>query len=184
MRNTVESPTCGGTDSRRPSPRVAIVTCERLPRFALEMLERMRGRVQREDVPSFEGQFLQALSQSDVLVQQFQPEIVSEGEWSVCFFGGEFSHAVLKRPREGDFRTQPELGGSRRQMIPPPVVLAGSAAVLAQAEASTLYARVDGIVSDGAFRLMELELIEPSLYFDGDGAAAGRFADAALRLVR
>ena len=81
-------------------------------------------------------------------------------------------------------RSQPELGGSRRQMIPPPVVLGGSAAVLAQAEASTLYARVDGIVSDGAFRLMELELIEPSLYFDGDGAAAGRFADAALRLVR
>ncbi len=46
------------------------------------------------------------------LVQPFQPEIQTEGEWSLIFIDGEYSHAVLKRPAAGDYRVQNDFGGS------------------------------------------------------------------------
>ena len=46
-----------------------------------------------------------------LLVQPFADEVVTSGEWSVVFFDGEYSHAVLKKPAAGDFRVQEELGG-------------------------------------------------------------------------
>ncbi len=54
--------------------------------------------------------FFELLQTGDALVQPFQPQVTSEGEWSLCYFGGSFSHAVLKRPGAGDFRTQTEMG--------------------------------------------------------------------------
>ncbi len=46
-----------------------------------------------------------------VMVQEFMDSIVSEGEWSLIFFGGQFSHAVLKTAKPGDFRVQNDFGG-------------------------------------------------------------------------
>ena len=60
------------------------------------------------DQPRFAGQ----LGARDVLVQPFLPEVTSRGEWSLVFLGGEYSHAVLKRPAGGDFRVQEHLGGN------------------------------------------------------------------------
>ena len=51
------------------------------------------------------------LSVSNVIAQQFVDEVLTRGEWSLLFFGGAFSHAVLKRPKAGDFRVQEEFGG-------------------------------------------------------------------------
>jgi glutathione synthase/RimK-type ligase-like ATP-grasp enzyme len=127
--------------------------------------------------------FSRLLEEGDALVQHYQPEVVGEGEWSFCFFGGSFSHAVLKRPRKGDFRTQTELGGSRRLMPPPALVVTEAARALACLPSIPLYARVDGIRCGGEFRLMELELIEPVLHFDLDREAAGRFAASVLSVI-
>jgi hypothetical protein len=100
------------------------------------------------------------------LVQPFQPEIQSEGEWSLIYFDGEFSHAVLKRPAAGDYRVQNDFGGTAELLEPPAAVLEGSAAALAAAKTRRppVYARVDGIVAGGRYLLMELELIEPYLF--------------------
>jgi hypothetical protein len=38
--------------------------------------------------------------------------VAVEGEWSLIFFSGEFSHAVIKIPRAGDFRVQHDFAGS------------------------------------------------------------------------
>ncbi len=112
-----------------------------------------------------------------VMLQKFMDSIASEGEWSVIFFAGAFSHAVLKKPKPGDFRVQNDFGGTAQLTDPPEHVLS-SAARAVEVVAPTLYARVDGVVDDGQFRLMELELIEPALFLGDHPQAPSRFAAA------
>ena len=56
-----------------------------------------------------------------VMVQEFMDDILSEGEWSLMFFDGKFSHAVLKTSKPGDFRVQSDFGGKSRAAAPPPL---------------------------------------------------------------
>jgi hypothetical protein len=118
------------------------------------------------------------LEDSAAIVQPFVPEVARDGEWSLIFFEGIFSHAVRKLPAAGDFRTQEKHGAQTHAAVPPAPVLEAAANALRSAGQETLYARVDGVQAGGRFLLMELELIEPSLYFLGDRAAADRFAAA------
>jgi glutathione synthase/RimK-type ligase-like ATP-grasp enzyme len=127
-----------------------------------------------------------------MIIQPLIEEIATAGEFSLMLFDGEFSHAVVKRPKPGDFRVQEHHGGVT---LPCPVPPAGAVelaqAALAAAPARAAYARVDIVPDDqGALRIMELELIEPSLFLDHapDGGAAftrsifsrGRTATAGL----
>jgi len=119
-----------------------------------------------------------------VMVQPFLDEIAVEGEWSLVFFGGELSHAALKRPAAGDFRVQEAHGGTTRAARPDAATVAAAAAALDAVPFPWLYARVDGVRIGGAFHVMELEMLEPSLFLaiDPEGAPA-RFADAALAMI-
>ena len=116
----------------------------------------------------------------DYLVQPYLPEIASAGEWSLLHFGGEYSHAVIKRPAAGDYRVQDEHGGRSEPATPDAATRAAAwralAAVAAAGHDVPAYARVDGVLSDGRFMLMELELIEPSLFLAAQPRAAERFA--------
>jgi len=123
------------------------------------------------------------------LVQPFVPEIVSNGEWSLLYFAGEFSHAVIKRPAAGDYRVQGEFGGSAEPIQPNAATLAAAdralAAVAAIGHGRYAYVRVDGVISADRFLVMELELIEPFLHLAVRPAAAERLAqDVAARLAR
>ena len=118
------------------------------------------------------------------LVQPLMPGILADGEYSLFFFGGAFSHAIVKRPASGDFRVQEQFGGreTRWDASEPARLLA--AAALAAAPAPPVYARVD-MVGDaaGVLHIMELELIEPSLFLHhaaDKGAAFGRAVYAAV----
>lgn len=124
------------------------------------------------------------LRRGDVLVQEYLPEVAASGEWSLVYFAGEYSHAVLKRPASGDFRVQGHLGGSARPEAPPRSLLEQASLVLEKIPGAWLYARVDGVERAGRFLLMELELLEPHLFLSADPAAPERFAaaiEAALR---
>jgi hypothetical protein len=113
-----------------------------------------------------------------VMVQEYFPEIETDGEWSLMLFGGEFSHAVRKRPKRGDFRVQTELGGSVGGDRPPATIIEqGRNAAAAAPGFPHLYCRVDGLVRKETFHLMELELIEPSLFLKFDPGAAERFGE-------
>lgn len=116
------------------------------------------------------------------MVQQFMDAVVSEGEWSLMYCGGMFNHAVLKTPQAGDFRVQSDFGGAERAAEPPGQVLQSANLIIESVE-PTLYARVDGVVDGGQFRLMELELIEPALFLKSYPGAARRFADAIVAAV-
>ena len=102
---------------------------------------------------------------------------------SLIFIDGEFSHAVVKRPAAGDYRVQEEFGGTAEPGEPPAAVLAGAAAALDALDPRTqpVYARVDGILVNGRFLLMELELIEPYLFLQAEPAAPRRLATAVAR---
>lgn len=115
-----------------------------------------------------------------LLVQPFVAEIRTRGEWSLIFLGGDFTHAVLKRPGPDDFRVQPALGGSARADTPPEGVLAGARATLAALPLAPLYARIDGVETQDGFVVMEVEVNEPGLFFDHAPPAADRFAEALL----
>ncbi|HEV7507139.1 MAG TPA: hypothetical protein VGS07_19775 [Thermoanaerobaculia bacterium] len=138
-------------------------------------------RLRQDEAGTAQEDFAGMLAGSAVLVQPFVPEIQTRGEWSFLFFAGEFSHAVLKRPRDGDFRVQHELGGSAALERPAPVLVEQARAVCERISGPWLYARVDGVELAAGFTLMELELIEPSLFLSYDPQAPGRFADAVLR---
>lgn len=128
----------------------------------------------------FEQSLAQLPPELDYMVQAFVPEIVAVGEWSLLFFEGRYSHAVMKRPAAGDYRVQGDFGGSVEALEPGPDVAAAARRVLAATTAlgheAPAYARVDGVVVGGRFLLMELEVIEPSLFLSGRPEAAERFA--------
>jgi glutathione synthase/RimK-type ligase-like ATP-grasp enzyme len=119
-----------------------------------------------------------------MLVQPFMPSIASSGEVSLMLFGGAFSHAIVKRPKPGDFRVQPHLGGSETPCEPPPGATDLAKAALAAAPAPATYARVDMVADEtGALRIMELELIEPALWLQhapDSGAAFGATIKTAI----
>lgn len=124
------------------------------------------------------------ITRRGVMVQPFVPEIESDGEWSLLFYGGVFSHAVVKRARLGDFRVQRWYGGTHETVVPTPVVLREAQRALRAAPGESLYARVDGVVLGGNLVVTELELLEPSLFLDADPAAPSRFASAIAARAR
>ncbi|MBB6426740.1 RimK family alpha-L-glutamate ligase [Sphingopyxis sp. JAI128] len=111
------------------------------------------------------------------LVQPLMPGILTDGEFSLFFFAGKFSHAIVKRPASGDFRVQEQFGGRETGWEASDAAQALAVATLAAAPAPPVYARVD-MVGDatGRLHIMELELIEPSLFLHhapDKGAAFG-----------
>ncbi len=114
------------------------------------------------------------------MIQPFMPSIQTEGEWSLLFFAGAFSHAVLKTPAQGDFRSQPDYDANLRVLTPPPEALdLAETALDFIGRDRLLYARADMVRdSQGRFCLMELELIEPDLYLAYVPEAMMRFKDA------
>jgi len=115
------------------------------------------------------------LTDGDALVQEYMPAVEHHGERSLIWIDGAFTHSVRKSPRLA--------GGaeavSEAVPIGPKELDLGRAALAGFEPGKLLYARVD-MVPDGADqpRLMELELIEPSLFFLQSPPALERFADA------
>ena len=118
-----------------------------------------------------DGQF--RLSRTDTLpdmphpmmVQRFEPAILTEGEQSFIFIDGAFSHALTKHAASGDYRIQSTYGGFEKPLKPTAADLTAAQTIMAMLDTSPLYARVDMLrAQDGGLMLMELELVEPFLY--------------------
>lgn len=123
----------------------------------------------------------QAFASRELMVQPFMADICQEGEFSLFYFNGEYSHTILKTPAKGDFRVQEEHGGGLLTVTPEAALIkAANKTMLAisKLHGDLLYARIDFVRHQDTFALMEAELIEPSLYFNMDDASPQRFADA------
>jgi glutathione synthase/RimK-type ligase-like ATP-grasp enzyme len=115
------------------------------------------------------------------LVQPYFSSIAEEGEISLIFFRGkkiEFSHAVLKVPKSGDFRVQIDFGGSEELVPVSETLKSFSLAALEKVPGDWVFARVDLVDWKTRPLVNELELIEPNLFFSHDEKAAGRLASA------
>lgn len=127
---------------------------------------------------------MRVFADREVMVQPFVESIPVDGECSLFYFGGQLSHAIVKRPAPGDFRVQEEHGGIIHSVIPAEdLVLAGNRTIAAIGR-TLLYARVDLVrLASGQPALMEMELIEPSLYFEQCPGAAEVFAAQFVRMA-
>ncbi|MET0595988.1 MAG: hypothetical protein ABW133_25025 [Polyangiaceae bacterium] len=141
-------------------------------------------RFRIEEFDSYAADIAETLKDRGVLVQPFLPEIQTGGELSLLFFDGVFSHAVCKRPTAGDYRVQFQFGGSNETVQVSDELIAQARVSIAHAPALPVYARVDGVVKDGQFLLMELEIFEPLMFLSRHPEAPARFARAiAQRLL-
>jgi len=111
------------------------------------------------------------------LVQPFMDNITMEGEFSVFFFGDTYSHTILKTPKTNDFRVQEEHGGKLTPVEPEEDLLEVARKMRDMIQPEPLYTRADYVrTAKNTFALIELELIEPSLYFNMDSESPKRFA--------
>ncbi len=126
------------------------------------------------------------------MIQEFMEEVESDGEYSLIFFGQQYSHAVKKTVKKGDFRVQSEYGGSSATARPDRSIIRQATAIIDKtvsldklsaldkavhldSSPRLLYARVDGVIRNDIFTLMELELVEPSLYINDHRLAVEQF---------
>jgi glutathione synthase/RimK-type ligase-like ATP-grasp enzyme len=114
----------------------------------------------------------------ECMIQPFMQNIVDEGEFSLMYFDGKLSHSILKTVGEGDFRVQEEHGGGVLSVENEEAELIAAAdRAMAALDFTPMYARVDLVrTSENRFALMELEMIEPCLYFRFDPSSPGEFA--------
>jgi glutathione synthase/RimK-type ligase-like ATP-grasp enzyme len=125
------------------------------------------------------------LTRGDALVQQFVPGITDEGEWSVILVDGELSHALRKRPASGDYRVQEEWGGTTERAEPGASLVELATRVCSVLPAAALYARIDVVLLDDQWHVMEVEVTEPALWLDLAPETTQRLADAiGVRLAR
>jgi hypothetical protein len=165
------------------------------------------ARFSRSAAHEYQSLLQDILTESTAMLQPLVPEILAVGEYSFVFLntstGAVFSHAVLKSATDGEFRIQEKYGGTTRALQAAPDLIAQAHNVLDTAlgivathmksteetasEPRWLFARVDGVERDGKLLLMELEMIEPSLFFTealaADEAVAERFADSLLEAL-
>ncbi len=130
------------------------------------------------DAAQHAADIAQTLVDRGILIQPFLPEILTDGELSLLFFDGVFSHAVRKRAVPGDYRVQFTFGGTCAPAAVEEAWIAQARACITAAPALPVYARVDGVIHQGQFLLMELEAFEPVLYLGYDPDAAMRCARA------
>jgi len=133
-------------------------------------------RVSKGDTPQRQERIAARFHNRDCMIQPFMTSILNEGEYSLFFFAGQYSHAILKVPAESEFRSQEERGAEIQSVVPPEKLLVRARQAMDTLSPSPLYARIDFVRFDDDFLVMELELIEPSLYLRMDPAAPGRFA--------
>lgn len=133
----------------------------------------------RESARALEGKLQGTFSKRPFVVQPFIESIQTEGEFSLFYFNRELSHATIKVPKRGDFRVQEEHGADLKSVQPEAALVETGNHVMGLVEPMPVYARADFVRGpDGRFLVMELELIEPSMYLRMDSDAPGRFAKA------
>ena len=133
------------------------------------------------------------VAKHDMLVQPFLRDVVASGEVSLVWIDGQITHAVKKRAKQGDFRVQDDHGGTVKRIDVSDELVQLGTDIMERCTrlcrdrgwASPLYARVDLMRDDNeAWRLSELELVEPELWFRFRPPAADALAQAIQRRLQ
>lgn len=135
-------------------------------------------RLNRKNTDEHEALFAGLIKNRSMLVQEYQKSILSEGEVSYMVFGGEFTHAILKKGKPDDFRVQEIFGGTIHEYQPSQAEINFAQLVVEKAKTGIVYARVDVMKDNrGMLSLGELEVFEPLLWLRKYPPAAEKFAE-------
>lgn len=140
-------------------------------------------RLGRAELAAFQAQFDALCAAESMMIQPFQPEVLAVGELSLMVIGGRFTHAVRKIPKSGDFRVQDDHGGTAHPHEATRDEVAFAELAVAACPSPPQYARVDLVDTPEGCRLMELELVEPELFFRFHPPAAYALADAVAEFL-
>lgn len=142
-------------------------------------------KLNADNLEEHEHIFKELIAQEAMMLQPFQYDIVEKGEVSMMLFGGQYTHAVLKVAKQGDFRVQDDFGGAVSPYEPTPDEIAFAEYAVRCCPELPAYARVD-IFNDneGRIALSELELIEPELWFRFHPEAATLHAKQLAKTLR
>lgn len=135
------------------------------------------------DIQKINADYKNLAQEKELLLQEFMPEIQTLGETSLIFFNKKFSHCVNKKPVDGDFRVQSQFGGKYSLVQPSQELIEKAQKIVNTFPENLLYARVDGIIIGTELYLMEIECIEPDLYFDIADGALERFVSSIVELI-
>lgn len=125
--------------------------------------------------------FRRLVTEEDFMIQEFQHQVPVKGELSLVVIGGQYTHAMLKKARRGDFRVQDDFGGTLHPHAASQDEIAFAEEVVSHCPQQPLYARVDVLWDNqDQLAISELELIEPELWFRFNPAAADRLADTII----
>lgn len=135
-------------------------------------------RIKKENCEALEEVFRDLLKEEAMMLQEFQNDVPVNGEISLMFFGGKYTHSILKLAKSGDFRVQDDFGGSVHDHEASEEEVKFAKYALSQIQPIPVYARVDVFRDNyGNLALAEIELIEPELWFRNYPEAAEVFAD-------
>ncbi|MDT8410760.1 MAG: hypothetical protein RQ741_14285 [Wenzhouxiangellaceae bacterium] len=137
-------------------------------------------RLDRADAGASSALWQRLVAQEDMLLQPFMPAIVEHGEVSLIVIDGKVTHAVRKIAAAGEFRVQDDHGGSVHRHTPTDAEALVAQRALAAVPGDVAYARVDLVGTPDTPAVMELELIEPELFFRNCHAAAAALAGAVM----
>lgn len=130
-----------------------------------------------QEIENFQTKWIHLTNKEDFIVQEFQKNIIKSGEVAVMLFGGKYSHAVLKKAKKGDFRVQDDFGGTVETITPSKEIIDLAEKAIKKLKPTPLYCRVDVIINNqNKAVIIELELIEPELWFRFKITAADKLA--------
>jgi len=138
-------------------------------------------KVDRETLAQGEAHLAELIPQRDMLVQPYLKSVEDYGERALVWIDGKLTHAVRKSPR---------MDGQDESVSEASIPIAEAEGKLAKRvmrvlNSELLYARIDVAPGpDGEPLLMELELVEPSLFFPQSPEALDRFVTALAAKVR
>lgn len=145
----------------------------------------LRFKADRAGVETAMSHLQQHLTHSGMMLQPFLPSVADQGELSIIYMGEQLTHAVIKKPKAGDYRVQDTFGGVDCVYeigVPERIVADQCMAYLWQRFEPLCYARLDFLRDlTGQWVINEVELIEPSLFFRHQPNAADRLVDAVLK---
>ena len=132
----------------------------------------------------YEEVFENLVAERDMLIQPFVPTISSRGEASLMVFNGEFTHAILKKPKQGDYRVQDDWGGTVHPYSPTQEEITFAENCFKACSTMPAYGRADILWGkNGDILLGELEIVEPELWIRNDPASARQFAQGVLKAL-
>ncbi len=142
-------------------------------------------KLNSENLSEYEALYAELVRNETMMIQPFQDDVVSRGEISLMLIGGEYTHAVLKVAKPGDFRVQDDFGGTVEDYTPTQEEIDLAVIAVNACEQTPIYARVD-IVNDnnGKPAVSELELVEPEMWFRKNHLAAEKLASEIHTLLK